>query len=124
MSLTLGSIVWGTQDVPRAVEFWCAALDYVPKREPEDDWASLVPRTGSGVQLSIMHVNDPADERRRHHLDLYAEDPAAEVARLLALGAAQVDWDYAEDDDYIVLADPDDNRFCVCTIDGSPIDRA
>lgn len=50
---------------------------------------------------------------RRHHLDLYAEDQGAEVTRLLGLGAAWVDWHYEPDADYVVLADPDGNRFCV-----------
>ena len=36
------------------------------------------------------------------------------MARLLALGAERVDWDlYPEDADFVVLADPDGNRFCV-----------
>ena len=31
--LTIGSIVWGVWDVARAIEFWCAALNYKPLRE-------------------------------------------------------------------------------------------
>jgi hypothetical protein len=41
------------------------------------------------------------------------------VDRLISLGAHRVDWDlYPEDADFIVLADPDGNRFCV--IDHGP----
>ena len=48
------------------------------------------------------------------HLDLYAEDQAAEVARLIALGATEVHWDKRPPDaDYVILADPEGNRFCV-----------
>jgi catechol 2,3-dioxygenase-like lactoylglutathione lyase family enzyme len=37
-----------------------------------------------------------------------------EVERLIALGAERVDWDlYPEDPDFVVLADPEGNRFCV-----------
>lgn len=36
-----------------------------------------------------------------------------EVERLQALGAALVEWDYSKDADFVVLADPDGNRFCV-----------
>lgn len=111
--LRVGSIVWGVQDVPRAVEFWTAALDYVPLHEPEDDWAILVPRQGDGPQIAISRVDADAADRRRHHLDLYADDQGVEVLRLLALGASEVNWDYEADADYVVLADPDDNRFCV-----------
>ena len=111
--LTIGSIVWGARDVPRAIEFWDAALDYTPRREPDVDWAILVPRDGAGPQLAISLVDAPAEQRRRHHLDLYADDQAAEVARLIALGATTVDWRYPDDADYVVLEDPDGNRFCV-----------
>lgn len=110
--IRIESIVWGVRDIPRAVAFWSEALGYVPKREPSDDWASLVPREGEGVQLSLMLVTSPAPHR--HHLDLLADDQQAEVQRLLDLGAARVeDWDYEEDADYVVLEDPDGNPFCV-----------
>jgi hypothetical protein len=43
-----------------------------------------------------------------------AADQAAEVERLVSLGAARVDWDlYPDDADFIVLADTEGNRFCV-----------
>jgi hypothetical protein len=53
----------------------------------------------------------------RVHLDLYAgdaSDQAAEVDRLVALGATRVAWDlYPADPDFVVLADTEGNRFCV-----------
>ncbi|WP_309571121.1 VOC family protein [Deinococcus sp.] len=109
--LTIGSIVWGVQDVPRAVAFWTAALNYSPREEPGDDWAVLVPNDGNGVQIALAHVG--SERARRHHLDLYATDQAAEVGRLMELGAMRVEWRYPPDADYVVLADPDGNRFCV-----------
>lgn len=111
--LKVGSIVWGVSDVARAIRFWCAALDYRPLREPSDDWAILVPREGPGVQVAIALVTSDAATHQRHHLDLYATDQRVEVARLLDLGAALVDWRYPEGSDYVVLADPDGNTFCV-----------
>lgn len=109
--LRIGSVVWGVQDVERAVKFWTQALDYRPRDEPDANWVVLVPREGSGVQLALKRVTSP--QARRHHLDLYATDAAAEVQRLLGLGAVRVDWAYEPDADYLVLADPDGNRFCV-----------
>ena len=35
------------------------------------------------------------------------------MERLIGLGARSVDWAYEEDADYVVLADPDGNQFCV-----------
>jgi hypothetical protein len=43
-----------------------------------------------------------------------APDQAAEVERLVRLGARRVHWDsYPPGADFVVLADPDGNRFCV-----------
>ncbi|GAA5511899.1 hypothetical protein Dcar01_00613 [Deinococcus carri] len=109
--LRIGSIVWGVQDLPRAITFWTQALNYRLRDEPDDDWAVLVPREGHGVQLALKLVT--SQKAKRHHLDLYAGDREAEVERLLALGAERVDWQYEPGADYVVLADPDGNRFCV-----------
>ncbi|MFC4455034.1 VOC family protein [Deinococcus sonorensis] len=111
--LKIGSVVWGVRDMQAAIRFWSAALDYAPLRDPNDDWAILVPRSGSGPQLALKLVTSGVHTHTRHHLDLYADDQAAEVERLLALGAQRVDWRYGPEADYVVLADPDGNRFCV-----------
>jgi hypothetical protein len=53
----------------------------------------------------------------RLHFDLHAADVSeqeAEAARLISLGARRVAWDsYPEDPDFIVLEDPEGNRFCI-----------
>ncbi|MEU1421243.1 VOC family protein [Kitasatospora sp. NPDC005751] len=115
--LTIGSIVLGVADVRRAVDFWTEALGYAARDEVEDHWAVLEPAEGPGVQLALGLSGSPLQEHPRVHLDLYTADAAeqaAEIERLLALGASSVDWDsYPEDPDFVVLADPDGNRFCV-----------
>ena len=109
--IRIGSIVWGVQNIDRAVEFWSAALDYIPKGEKSDDWAMLIPKSGPGIQLSIAKVSSP--KARRHHMDLFAEDRDAEVERLISLGATRKPWNYEPGADYTVLQDPDGNPFCV-----------
>jgi catechol 2,3-dioxygenase-like lactoylglutathione lyase family enzyme len=116
--LSIGTIVMGAGDVRRAADFWCRALGYVPRGgEVKDDWVVLVPADGSGVGLSLGLSTTPVQEHPRVHIDLYAgdaADQAAEVARLISLGAERVDWDlYPDDPDFVVLADPEGNRFCV-----------
>ena len=115
--LKIGSVVLGVSDVPRAAAFWMEALGYVPREEMKEHWALLVPMEGAGVQLALGRSESPVQEHPRVHLDLYAgdaADQAAEVERLVALGARRVDWDmYPDDPDFVVLADPDGNRFCV-----------
>ncbi|GGV32105.1 hypothetical protein GCM10010495_56020 [Kitasatospora herbaricolor] len=111
-------MVLGAQDVRRAAEFWGRALGYVPRDgEPSQDWVVLVPPDGPGTPVALGRSVTPVQEHPRVHLDLYADDAAeqaAEVERLVGLGAVRVDWDsYPEDPDFVVLADPEGNRFCV-----------
>jgi catechol 2,3-dioxygenase-like lactoylglutathione lyase family enzyme len=116
--LSIGTTVLGVADMQRAANFWSRALGYVPRDgEVGDDWTVLVPATGSGARLALGLSETPVQEHPRVHLDLYAgdaADQAAEVERLISLGAERVDWDlYPQDPDFIVLADPEGNRFCV-----------
>ena len=50
-------------------------------------------------------------------MDLVVDDAAeqaAEIERLVGLGAVRVPWDlYPPDPDFVVLADTEGNRFCV-----------
>jgi len=112
--IRVGSIVLRVDDLARQREFWTAALDYVPREETSDDFALLRPRDGVGPNLSLDRVRSTLQVPPRIHLDLYAEDQAAEVRRLIALGATEVHWDKRPPDaDYVILADPEGNRFCV-----------
>ncbi|MBS6196617.1 MAG: VOC family protein [Clostridiales bacterium] len=109
--LKVGAIVWGVQDVSRAVEFWSQALDYKTKGSVSEEWAILVPKDGEGVQISLNKVSSP--KAKRHHLDLFTDNQKAETERLIALGATRKIWRYPDDADYVVLQDPDGNPFCV-----------
>ena len=115
--VTIGSIVIRVDDIQRLTEFWAAALDYVP-RGPEggDDetFVLLRPRDGVGPNVSLDRARSALTIPPRIHLDLYTEDQAGEVRRLIALGAGEVQWDRRPPDaDYVILADPEGNRFCV-----------
>ncbi len=112
--MRVGSIVLRVDDLERQVAFWTAALDYVPREEKSDDFALLRPKNGMGPNLSLDQVRSTVQVPPRIHLDLYTEDQAGEVRRLIALGATEVHWDKRPPDaDYVILADPEGNRFCV-----------
>jgi len=52
--------------------------------------------------------------RDQMHLDLYSDDQADEVKRLVGLGAMIVRHHrHPDDDDYVVMTDPEGNEFCV-----------
>jgi predicted enzyme related to lactoylglutathione lyase len=115
--IRVGSIVLRVDDLSRQTQFWAAALDYVPREETSDDFVLLRPRDGVGPNLSLDRVRSTVQVPPRIHLDLYAEDQAGEVSRLIALGATEVHWDKRPPDaDYVILADPEGNRFCVVDI--------
>lgn len=115
--IRVGSIVIRVDDLALQVAFWTAALDYVAHDSDSDDFALLHPSDGVGPNISLDRVRSTVQIPPRIHLDLYAEDQAAEVRRLVALGATEVHWDKRPPDaDYVILADPEGNRFCV--IDG------
>jgi catechol 2,3-dioxygenase-like lactoylglutathione lyase family enzyme len=112
--LKVGSIVIRVDDLERQTAFWTAALDYVAREGDADDFALLRPTGGIGPNVSLDRVRSTLQIPPRIHLDLYAEDQAAEVARLIELGASEVHWDKRPPDaDYVILADPEGNRFCV-----------
>lgn len=113
--IKIGSVVIRVDDLQRQTAFWSAALDYVPREEAaDDDFVLLKPRNGVGPNVSLDQVRSDLQIPPRIHLDLYAEDQAAEVKRLIGLGATEVHWDKKPADaDYVILADPEGNRFCV-----------
>jgi catechol 2,3-dioxygenase-like lactoylglutathione lyase family enzyme len=117
--LTLGVEVLGVDDVERAARFWIRALGYQLRRDGFGGWATiLVPLPGRpGTAIALQRSETPPPDHPRMHLDLHVPDAgeqAAEVERLVALGAQRVDWDdYPDDPDFVVLSDPAGNRFCI-----------
>ena len=110
--LEIGAIVWGVRDLDRSIKFWSEALDYKLSRAPDVDFAILIPKQGEGIQLSL-NAAVTSVKPKRHHMDLFTHNQEMEVDRLLKLGAKRVDWKYEPGADYVVLADPDGNTFCV-----------
>jgi predicted enzyme related to lactoylglutathione lyase len=112
--IRVGSIVLRVDDLKRQTEFWEAALGYVRRDDDNDDFVLLRPKDGVGPNLSLDRVDSTVQVPPRIHLDLYTEDQAGEIERLIALGATEVHWDKRPPDaDYVILADPEGNRFCV-----------
>ena len=113
-TVRVGSIVLRVDDLQRQMAFWTAALDYEARDQWSDDFVVLRPRSGVGPNISLDQVRSELHIPPRIHLAFYTDDQAGEVRRLIALGATEVHWDKRPPDaDYIILADPEGNRFCV-----------
>ena len=115
--LSIGTTVLTVEDIGRAGDFWRAALGYRNRGEPSEDWLILDQPDKEhwherGASLAPSVTGYAQHYPPRIHLDLYADDQAAEVTRLRSLGASPVDIGQGKQT-WIVLADPDGNEFCV-----------
>ena len=121
-ALSIGAVVVRVRDLDVMSAFWSAALGYRPRYPRQEDWVALGP-PGGGINLSFDLRRSEYGLPPRFHLDLYAVDQAAEVARLVALGACEVEVPRRPADaDWRLLEDPEGNRFDVVQLpeDGEP----
>jgi predicted enzyme related to lactoylglutathione lyase len=112
-------------DPGRLARFWAAALRWEVAAEG-DDVATVWPRSYRypdpvALPLVILAVPEAKTGKNRVHLDLATESAAhqaAEVERLLGLGAVRADIGQG-DVPWEVMADPEGNEFCV--LDPRPV---
>ncbi len=97
--------------------FWSAALGW-PLVWDRDEETAI--RAADGTGAKITWSGRPLKEKRgknRLHLDVAPPDDGdrdVEVERLVSLGAHRIDIGQG-DVDWVVMADPDGNEFCVLT---------
>lgn len=111
--LRVGSVVVDCNDFNSMFSFWRQALRYEPREPPEEDWVVLHDPEGKNVNVSLQKVPEKRSGKNRLHFDLYTNDQAGEVERLLAIGAIRHPRTPEPDEDFIVLEDPEGNLFCV-----------
>ncbi|MET8834162.1 VOC family protein [Micromonospora sp. NPDC004540] len=103
----------GTQEVGY---FWSEALGWPLVWDQDQETAIQSPLGGSKITWGGPPLM-PRTGKQRLHFDLAPPahgDQQAEVDRLLSLGATRIDIGQG-DVDWMVLADPDGNEFCVLT---------
>lgn len=88
--------------------FWSAVAGR--DREPEEGPYESLGLLAGALPLELQRTGD--DTPARVHLDIETDDVAAEVARVLALGAAVVE----QRDGYTILTDPGGLVFCVVPV--------
>jgi catechol 2,3-dioxygenase-like lactoylglutathione lyase family enzyme len=112
-TIRIGSVVIHCHEFDRMVAFWQNALHYVPREPARGGWVVLRDPEGNGPNLSFQARPTQRRARSWLHLDLYTTHQDIEVDRLIRLGAVRHQWRYPPGADYVVLADPDGNLFCV-----------
>lgn len=102
-------------DFEGQLAFWSAALGYVRWFAPFGQFAGLKPVAPDGrLPIIFQRVPEPRIGKNRVHMDYDTPDMAAEVARLIGLGAtALAEHDLGPDTRWTVMADPEGNEFCV-----------
>lgn len=70
-----------------AADFWSRALGVPARPVPEEEQFTSLPGALPGLVLAVQAV----DDQPRYHVDIESDDVEAETARLVALGAVEVD---------------------------------
>lgn len=101
-----------TETYPAGADFWAAARG--AKRDPagpsEDNPYQSLPPLPGGIMLELQRTG--AGTPARVHLDIETDDIAAEIDRVVALGATVVQ----RHEQYAVLTDPGGLLFCVVPV--------
>jgi Glyoxalase-like domain len=119
--ISIGSIVIDCTNLDQMFRFWSEALHYVPRGAVRPDGVMLRDPAGKGPNVNLSLSNEGPPKEYRLHLDLYVTDPLGELDRLTRLGA-KVNRAARKGEDFIEMADPDGNLFCLIDIDW-PLDR-
>ncbi|MDT0444598.1 VOC family protein [Streptomyces johnsoniae] len=114
MPLSVHHIVVDAHDLPSRARFWAAALRWRVLSERERD-VVIGPDEAAPVGMCFMPAVGTKQTKNRLHLDLTttAGDRDAEIDRLIALGAEEVDIGRTGKESWTVLADIEGNEFCV-----------
>jgi catechol-2,3-dioxygenase len=108
------SLVVDAADAELLAQFWAGALGWQVVNR--GSYGVSIGAEGSPFEIDFRSVPDgPKPVKNRLHLDVKPlnRDQQAELDRLLALGARQVDVGQGKPSWY-VLADPEGNEFCLC----------
>ena len=112
---SLAAIVVDAVDPGAIADFWAAATGWTAERL-SDQTIALSSPDGPGPLIALVRRDGRKIVKNRLHLDVAPDadgDQAAEVRRLLALGAAVADVGQGPDVGWVVLADPEGNELCV-----------
>jgi predicted enzyme related to lactoylglutathione lyase len=113
MNLAIAMVTLDCADPGRLAPFWTEALGAKIAHEVEDQFLILATENKGGVLLGLQRVPEPKSGKNRTHIDLHTDDRAAQVRRLVGLGATVLDEHELPGFAWTVLADPDGNEFCV-----------
>ena len=111
MTLRFSDVCIDARDVHAIASWWATALGWRQEDADDGDVVLRAPE-GAGPDWLFLAVPEGKTVKNRIHFDFVPDDQAAEVERLVGLGARHVDIGQG-DESWVVLADPEGNEFCV-----------
>lgn len=112
MTIKLNMITIDCADATKLAHWWAKALGGEILEE-NDGWFCIVKVPGWPMNLAFQKVEHPTPGKNRLHLDLGGDNPTEQVSQLVAAGAIVVDTHNMGDFSWTVLADPEENQFCI-----------
>lgn len=113
MALKMGAVVLDSGDAKRLGDFWSSVLGRPLDDGASEDFASIGGQESNGPAWMFGKVPEAKVAKNRAHVDFEAEDRAAEVDRLVGLGATVVAEHEEGGARWTVLQDIEGNEFCV-----------
>lgn len=118
MSLHVAAITFDCANALTLAEFWSRAVGRPVDHEGDmaaSEFFARIPAGDGEPLMMFIQVPEAKSAKNRVHLDMNADDRAAEVERLVGLGATVVHDKSEYGFTWTTLTDPDGNEFCVAT---------
>jgi len=115
MSAFIFHVTFDCADPERLAAFWAQVTGYARMDASTDELVALEAPDHRGVRRILFYrVPEPKTVKNRVHVDLAAKDAAAEIERLVALGATRVERrEGGLGSSWTVMLDPEGNEFCI-----------
>jgi catechol 2,3-dioxygenase-like lactoylglutathione lyase family enzyme len=111
VSLEWEQVVVAARDAAALGRWWADVLGWVIVNDSPEEF-EIRPSVDQLPGLLFVPVPEAKQSKNRLHLDFRPDDQQAEVDRFLRAGARHADIGQGTQT-WIVLADPEDNEFCV-----------
>jgi hypothetical protein len=111
MNLALTALTFDCADARTLADFWSDVLGMAVDPDASESFASIGQTTGAHPSWFFVQVPEGKKAKNRFHVDLSSRDWAADVERVLALGATRLDDHVEQGLTWVTLADPEGNEF-------------
>ena len=120
------NITFNCADPHRLAAFWAEITGYTEEQSSADRVRLAAPDERGVRHLLFRRSDDPQPSSTVVHIDMATKELPADLAAMIAAGATLVDGGTPEapvrrgdpDHGWVVVADPEGNRFCIAKADG------